>query len=683
MNLEHDIERLFNQDSFNIMKTNRCKILLPVVLFFTGHLLVKAQGGSYEVSDLVIEEFGVVDEYQSYEDLTAQGLSDQVKFKRLGNFNYVRADYENAAKWYGQLIEAKDAKIESEYYYRFAQSLKSLGDYANADKWMDKYNAASEKDSRAKKYRSNKNYLSRIKRNSGRYKLKTLNINSSFSDFAPSIRGEELVFSTARDTGLFSRNTQGWNNGSFLDFNSVKIQNGEAVGEPEKFAKNLNTKANESTSIFTKDGQTMYFTRNNSKSGKFKRDKKGVSRLKIYRAQYKEGVWQKPKELPFNSDDYSVAHPALSDDGKTLYFSSDMPGSIGDSDIFKVEIHADGTFGEPVNLGEAVNTEGRETFPFFAEGILYFSSDGHPGLGGLDIFATKLDVPRPQILNVGKPVNGKRDDFSYIINPKGEGYFASNRKGGAGGDDIYGFLQTKPLQFDCYESIQGTVTESESNMPLGEAKVILMKGSTIVAETTSAADGKFDLEIDCNRTRYKLVINKEGYLTTSEDWMVDVTEEAFIKMVKEMPEDGLISDTNSNTEESEPSTGVAGLSYGDNLLTALGLSSIYFDFDSAQLTTEAKESLKSVIQYISEHPELNILVQSHTDAIGPKGYNQLLSERRAKATFNFLVQNGVNPTRLRKEGRGETKLVNACEDGTVCSARQNRMNRRSELLVAQ
>ncbi|EMY3484293.1 PD40 domain-containing protein, partial [Flavobacterium psychrophilum] len=258
-------------------------------------------------------------------------------------------------------------------------------------------------------------------------------------------------FASSRDHVGLVKSSSKWTEEAFTDLYAADKSEDGTLSNPKKFSNSVNSKFHEDSPVFTNDMKTVYFTRNNYKDGKTGKDDRKVILLKLYKATLIEGKWQDITELPFNSDQYSVAHPALSPDNKTLYFASNMPGSKGQSDIFAVSIISDNTYGTPVNLAK-INTEGRETFPFVtSDNELYFASDGHQGLGGLDIFATKLTksgLPG-QVINVGAPVNGPMDDFSFMIEkPSRTGYFSSNREGGLGLDDIYYFKENEAINLD-------------------------------------------------------------------------------------------------------------------------------------------------------------------------------------------------------------------------------------------
>lgn len=377
-----------------------------------------------------------------------RGYASADLLKKLGNAYYFNADYGQAAEIYKRLANEYADEVTPEYYFRYAQTLKTLEEYDASNEVMSKFMEATSDDRRASTFNKERNYLNEIKRNSGRYNVAPFKYNSPYSDFAPTFYEEGLIFSSDRDTGNFARYRHTWNSKDFLDLykiNADSASNNLVV----KLGEHLNTRLHESTTTLNSDGSVLYFTRNNYREGKFVKDGKGVVRLKIFKAtKNEEGLWANIEELPFNSDDYSVAHPTLSPDDKILYFASDMPGTLGESDLFSVTVNEDGTYGTPQNLGANINTEARETFPFMTkEEVLYFSSDGHPGLGGLDVFATKVAKQNYEgiVLNVGAPINGRMDDFTFIFDEETrKGYFASNRTEGLGADDIYSFLETKP-----------------------------------------------------------------------------------------------------------------------------------------------------------------------------------------------------------------------------------------------
>lgn len=630
--------------------------------------IANAQERKLEKAAANFSNFAFAPAIQFYEDLVAKGYTEEQIFKNLGNANYYNAQYAEASEWYGKLFELDKADIDPEYMYRYAQTLKSLGKYEASDSWMNKFKEARANDQRAVQFSKNLDYLERIEANSGRYEIQNLGINSAVSDFAPSFYGNDIIFSTARDSGSISKNIHKWNNGSFLNlYKATQDEQGNFI-TVDKLSRKLNKKTHESSTAFTKDGQTMYFTRNNSNNGKFSRDEEGVSRLKIYRATLVDDEWKNIEELPFNDDSYSVAHPALNKDESKLYFASDMPGTTGESDIYVVDINADGSFGAPQNLGSNINTEARETFPFVTDSdVLYFSSDGHPGLGGLDVFAVDLkDMESGTVINVGRPLNGEEDDFSYILNEETKkGFFASNRAGGQGGDDIYSFVETRALDLKCHTLIAGTVIDEETGELLTHAIVkVYDNENNVVSTSKTDANGAFNMEADCKEGNYKIVASKSDYDDGNKAFAIIKGKEAtdmevmLVKAVKSAP-------------------------VGTDLAKYLGIEPIYFDFDKYLIRDDAKISIEKVLAYLNEFPEVKVQVRSHTDARANDAYNMQLSAKRAKATAAYLVEQGIDESRISYKGFGESQLTNNCGNGVPCSKEQHQMNRRSEFIVVE
>ncbi len=407
--------------------------------------LIKGQDKKQSKAQLNFEEYAFMDAIEAYELLEEKGYQSKDMYQNLGDAYYLNGYYIEASMWYKKLFLLDFSDVDQDYFWRYALTLKTLGNYEESYKWMQEYQKIKNK-GRISNFFYDTNYLQTIEKNSNSYVLKKTSLNSTASDFAPSYFMEKLVFASARDSGLVRKVIQKWNNNYFHDLyvtaaDSLKNN----FDTPSPFSKILNQITEETTTAFNKDGTIVYFTRSNSENGKFQRDSRGISRLKIYKSEFKEGEWSIPKALPFTNDDYSFAHPSLSPTEDKLYFASDMPGSMGGSDIYVVSIEKDGTYGMPENLGKTINTNGRETFPFIAnDNTLYFASDGHQGLGGLDIFSVNLKEARAPI-NIGKPINSRYDDFSFILNAElNSGYFSSNRPGGLGGDDIYAFARELP-----------------------------------------------------------------------------------------------------------------------------------------------------------------------------------------------------------------------------------------------
>lgn len=626
-----------------------------------------AQDKTTKKANKNFKNYSFAEAIEGYEELVEKGFTEEGIYKNLGDANYNNANYSEAANWYSKLFAMENASTNSDDMYRYAQSLKSSKEYEASDLWMQKYQTAKTEDIRSIKIVNNPDYMKKIENASGRYDVKSLTVNSSASDFAPAFKGEDLVFSTARDSGTVTKAIHSWNNKPFTNLYSAKASlNGDF--SPATKLSSLSKKTHETSAVFTKDGTKVYFTRNNSNNGSFSRDIAGISRLKIYSADLSNGQWSNITELPFNGDGYSTAHPALSPDERKLYFASDMAGTTGASDIFVVDINKNGSFGTPENLGSEINTEARETFPFVsASNVLYFASDGHPGLGGLDIFATQLDdMDNLYIVNVGKSVNSEQDDFAYIVNEEtSKGYFTSNREGGQGSDDIYGFIENEKIDLTCNTLVEGVVKDQDTGEPLGNAAVTIYDtNNEIVSEGNSNNDGSFSLEGDCRDGDYKIVVSKDEY--NNGDKMFAIVS---------------ANDT-SDVEISLKKTITRALA-GTDLIKFLSLEPVYFDLDKADIRPDASATILKVIEYMNLYPDVKIQVQSHTDEKAGKRYNDGLSQKRADNTVLYLISNKMDASRVSGKGFGETKLINDCSDWSKCTPEKNEENRRSEFIVLE
>ncbi len=622
-----------------------------------------AQKAKLDAADRKYASYAYIDAIKNYERVAKKGYKSVDMFQKLGNSYYFNSELDKAAKWYGELF-TMTSDLEPEYYYRYAQSLKSIGENDKANELMEKFYQKAGNENRAKLYEKDKNYLAKIKENSGRYKVEDAGINSKYSDYGTSFYKNQLVFTSARDTGSLFHRKHKWTGQYFTNFYTADLGDEMKTGKIAKFSKIINSKFNESTPVFTKDGNTMYFTRNNFLDGKKGKNGNKVTLVKIYKATLENGEWGKVTELPFDSDQYTTAHPVLSPDEKTMYFASDMPGTMGQSDLFKVKINDDGSFGKPENLGNTINTEGKETFPFISdENELYFASDGHPGLGGLDVFVSKInpDTTFDEVQNVGDGVNSPKDDFAYFIDSKSrKGFFTSNRDGGQGYDDIYKFIETRKLK--CEQELYGNVTDLASSQALPDTKIILFDNVfNMINTTTSDQKGYYTFAVDCGKT-YNVRASKDNY----------TTKEQKVSIKKENGKTNL---------DIALEKAVCKVVVGDDLGKCFGIKMIYFDFDKSDIRMEAALDLEKILDVMNQYPLMKLDIRSHTDSRGTSKYNEALSDRRAKSTINWLIKNGVKSNRLVGKGYGETLLVNKCSDGVECTEEEHQLNRRSEFII--
>ena len=639
-------------------------ILLYITIVSVFSFNIYSQKARITAADKKYDNYAYVDAIKTYERIAEKGYKSIDMYKKLGNAYYFNGELDKAVKWYGELFAmAVDTDLDSEYYYRYAQSLRSIGQNDKADEMLQKFIQKSGNDSRGKLFQENPNYLEAIKANSGRYQVENAGINSKYSDYGTAIYSNKIVFASARDTGSLGHRTNSWTGQPFTNLYTADLGDNMAPGAPNKFDKNINSKFHEASPVFTADGNTMYFTRNNYLDGKKGKDGNDITLIKIYKASLVDDKWTNVTELPFDSDNYSTAHPALSPDGKILYFASDMPGTLGQSDLFKVVINADGTFGTPQNLGNTINTEGKETFPFVNdENEIYFASDGHPGLGGLDVFMSKInaDGAFSKVKNVGADVNSPKDDFAYLIDTKSRrGFFSSNRDGGQGYDDIYKFLETTRL---CEQLLYGEITDLVTKELIPDAKISLYDSQfNLIKSSVSDSKGNYTFEVECGKT-YNIRAEKPEY-TTKEQKVV-------------------IAETNGKTYLPITLEKVkCKVTIGDNLGKCFGIKMIYFDFDKSNIREEAALDLEKILDVLNQNPTMKLDIRSHTDSRGTFKYNEALSERRVKSTTEWLIKNGVNSDRLTGRGYGENQLVNKCSDNVTCTEEEHQLNRRSEFII--
>ncbi|MBU3682167.1 MAG: OmpA family protein [Flavobacterium sp.] len=631
---------------------------LFVLLFCFSNGVFAQQKVVVEKANKQYEKLAYVDAIKTYERLAEKGYQSEELYQKLGNAYYFNAQLAKANTYYAQLF-ALNKNQEPEYLYRHAQTLKAVGDYTQSDAIMAQFAKKSSADLRAKQFDNSKDYLAQIQQNSGRYVLTNLKINSPYSDYGSSVQDNTLVFASSRDTGSVFQRKHKWTNESFTCLYSSKIEADNCL-DAYKFAAEINSKFHESSAVFTKDGKTMYFTRNNFNKGKKGKDANRMTLLKIYRAQLENGTWKNVTELPFNSNEFNTAHPALTSNETHLYFASDRPGGYGKSDIWEVEIKADGSFGEPKNLGNSINTEGRETFPFVSKANeLYFATDGYPGLGGLDIYQTELQETswkKPQ--NIGAPANTSADDFGfYIDSDTQKGFLTSNREGGKGSDDIYSFVETKKL--NCTQTIKVALVDKESKKSIQNVSITILDAQFQVVQKLNSTDGSISInEVSCDKN-YFIRLEAPEYQTKE------------ISLVKS-------TDVHAVYELELNQKPIAS---GDDLAKLMNIKMVYFDLDKWNIRPDAAYELEKIALILEENPLIKIDVRAHTDSRQTAAYNAKLSERRAQSIMAWLVKRGIASARLSGRGYGESQLTNRCSDGVPCSEDEHQANRRSEFVV--
>ncbi len=645
------------------------KVVYLLIMVFVANSFAQSK----KVADRYYDEFSYVQSAQIYKALVEEKKdSSKHVISRLADSYYNNADTEEAEFWYKNLVSRFKDNLEPKYLFKYAQVLRSNGKYKKSDSIFLSMNS-SDKSNRQEELKKENYLLDYSIDKEMRIGVRNLAINTEYSDFGGFLLNGKVYFTSAIPSGDKRQKLYKWNNQPFLNIYKAdeEIQTLEesikdtvlTVHNPRLIDNPISSEYHESTPVFTKDGKTIYFTRNNYNGKKVGRDKKNTSNLKIYKASFVNGYWLNVKELPFNGDDFSVGHPALSPDEKTLYFVSNMPGGYGATDIYKVAIKGKNEYGTPVNLGETINTSDKEMFPFVGDdNTLYFSSNGHLGLGLLDIFQSKIKEDRTfsPVKNLGDPFNSKRDDFSFYINEDGKkGFFSSNRKKGKGDDDIYSFyIYTDPII--CTQSVSGVITESANKNPIDGAVVKLVNNQgEVVLETLSNAKGEYIFkEVLCDNI-YTIFANKLDH-RTSKKQQVTIGKESGVKA----------------------DLSLVPLIVGNQIV----INPIYFDYNKSIIRDDAQYELENIITVMNNHPEVIIKIESHTDARGPRDYNRKLSDRRAKSTRDFILSRGISKNRIESAiGYGEDNLLNDCNDANKnkCSEQEHQKNRRSYFYIVR
>ncbi|WP_372792589.1 OmpA family protein [Lutibacter sp.] len=612
------------------------------------------QSGKLKRADRLYNSFSFVKAIEKYEKLIDTNFNKSYVTRKLGDsYMYLRKPKE-AAEVYKYVVQQENVPVE--YYYFYAQALRGVGNYDESKIWIDKYKQEASKDSRVTEFLDKEDFISAMFNLKKQYSLTKTNFNTPFSDFGAVEYNNEVVFVSSKDEGVSTKRKYAWNAQPFLDLYQVK--KGGSVEQAEKIKGDVNSIYHEGPASFTADGKKMYFTRNNFFEGEKGSDKHGINNLKIFSAELVNGVWTNIKGVHFNNDEYSVGHPSVSSDGKKLYFTSDMPGGIGGADIYVVAINEDGTLGTPKNMGNIVNTEGNEMFPFIHnEGTLFFSSDGHVGFGLLDIFATIEDENNSvvNILNLGEPINSLKDDFSYYLSEEGfDGYISSNREGGVGDDDIYKFTRIPPLM------LKGQIFDDANNEPIVDAKVVLKDANgEEIAYFITEANGY-----------YEHIVDRDANFT------LEGSKEKYTSLTKEF------NSFNLDKEKELVVNLNVGLKPIEDVVLLADLEIIYFDLDKSNIRPDAALELDKVVALMNKYPGMVIRLESHTDSRANDQYNLALSNRRAKSTYEYIISNGIDSSRITEyKGFGETQLVNKCSNGVKCSKEEHQLNRRTEFVI--
>lgn len=637
------------------------------LIFFLSTVFGWAQNPN-EASQLFDEMAYVqaAEAYEKYMDWVEEPKLQAVK--NLADAYYHLNDMTNALKWYEQLYGILGKNISNVHYMRFIQSLRSTGNYDKAYQHIKKYYHRINDPVLTERFITQKMYMDSLKTATSLFKIESLAVNSKGSDFGPAFYGDELVYSSTKDSTKFGHKLYPWNEQPYLNLYKAKRNASDGtLYEVQPFFKKINSKFHDATLSFSKDLHTVYYTTNMVRSrNTLFYDQDRTNNLRIMKGTIMNGELVNSQPIFINNSDYSVGHPSVSDDGKWLFFVSDKEGGVGETDIYVAPILEDGTIGTPKNLGAPINTPYKELFPFYSKGVLYFSSNGQYGLGGLDLFQSEnignmsFTVPK----NLGRPMNSRWDDFSFIIDSTASyGYFASNRQGGMGDDDLYYFTKAKP---PCDQYITGVAIDSLTRLPL---RYVAVKGynkyGDVIASTETDDDGEYIFTLPCDGT-FKVEASKPGY--TSDDRMVTTTK--------------MNHDTIAGVDF--VLTNLKDLIVEEEGHEEIKVNPIYFEFDKARITDKAKVELNKVVFVLREFPDIKIKIESHADPRGSDTYNLELSDKRAKATRDYILSQDIDKERIISAiGYGESRPINECVDGVDCSDADYAVNRRSNFIIVE
>ena len=625
------------------------KNLIIIVLALISFGFVNAQDSSTKRADKLFDRFEFVKAAEKYLQIIEDDNETDYVIKRLADSYYNIYDSKEAEKWYAKIIKNKDPEV----IYRYSQMLKANGKYKESNKWMSSFSEMRPYDSRAIAFKNTPNYIDKIIGRGKKFNIQNIDINSEYSDFGSIIKDKKIYFTSSRNT---DRKSYGWNDEPFLDIYSSTINEKGSFLEPN-LLEDLNSKFHEGILSFSADGNTIYFTRESFYEKEFEKSEENKNKYGqsyIYKATKLKDKFNIIESLDINDPSFSNKNPMVSPDGKHLYFSSNRPGGFGMYDIYKANINDDGTLYELVNLGQNINSEGQEGFPFLSnDNVLYFSSDGHLGIGGLDVFYSRyIDGKWSNVRNVGIPVNSGADDFAFIIDEENEnGFVSSNRPGGIGKDDIYALKKIKPI---CDILLESTIVDSKTNNPIETALTSISDGTGVIENTKeSDPDGLVAYILECG-DEFNLVASKEGYETKSVAVKLTENDPPMLTIMLDPIEELIVE-------------------------RKIELNNIYFDFDKFNITSKAAFELDKLVAVMKKYPDINIIVESHTDSRGSSSYNQGLSERRANATVQYVISKGIAEYRLKAVGKGEEQSLFDCSNG--CNEDQHSQNRRSEFII--
>lgn len=598
-----------------------------------------------------------------YEKAKAKNFAPALVNSSIASAYRLTNRIEKAAPYYSEALSSGSKEDSTLFYYAYA--LKAQGNYKESANQFEQYIKTGKNlknKAMARKELENLPKIEEILKDKTFYEIENLSLlNTSASEYSPALQSDTLVFSSSRKSNVYKATGTGFD--GLYTYNLNSKADSAAQNNIKLFSNAIHMEnVNEASPTFSRDGKTMVFARGNTGKRKGSRD------VDLYISRFKDGKWTEPEMLPISKPDSWDASPALSTDGKTLYFASNREGGLGGIDLYRATSDGSGRFGRVVNMGAEVNTTGNEMFPYVSDdGKLYFSSDGHPGLGRLDIFVATRKDGVITVKNMGVPLNSPSDDFGIVFKDPQSGYFSSDREGGKGNDDIYSFVDKTPdYKIVNYFLAGVTVTrnpQTNEEEILGSTKIRFMEGEKVIGETTTAADGAFKFKVQESKN-YTIVAEKQTYFTR---------REFFSMSGKSIPQEQLVkpvTDTTFHIKVPLDKVEVNKVFVVDN---------IYYDLDKSEIRSDAAEELDKLVDFLQDNPNIKIELSSHTDIRAADDYNMKLSQRRAESAVNYLIQNGIESSRITAKGYGETRLIVQNAE----TEEEHQRNRRTEIKILE
>lgn len=673
-----------------------CLISAIALLCFSPVAFAQSLSDNLEKGDKAFDALNFQDAMYFYELALDQNAGDANVTRRIANTYRRTGQMPISAEWYKRTLELGSNDPLDMLYY--AESLKSLGQYDEAVLWYEKYSKKVPDDLRAKSHLNDKLYYQDLFADTLQYDLKRLAMNNadpviSVSSFDST---HYIIAAINAERKSIDKRTDFLN---YLDVYMMDWNNASELVNPKRLSKAVNSKYNDGPAFYSKIDKTLYVTRNNMRRGKPVFDKDGNVNLKIYTSQYTNGNWTDATELKFNKDEYSNGHATVSADGKTMYFVSKRSDGLGGTDIYSSTRTSDG-WSTPASVGTPINTEGNEMFPFAADdGKLFFSSDGHAGLGGTDIFYSEwINGSWTEPKNLGAPINSNNDDFAIFYETKSDrGFFCSNRNG-QGNDDLF-FYNHKPIREMV---IAGRLKEAGGKNLAGARLLVVETNSGETSEIKVNGNQGFLVLARAGESIAIYMADNKGFDTSkpiATYQVPSIIRDPYsnigvinVEAMKKQNDNSVVSGplqikpvANSNpllnsSMQASVKTSVKGNAPVTDL-EVLGLNNILFGYNSDLLTKEEISKLDRVEPILQERKDTRLVVRAFCDSRGSFEYNKKLSLKRAGAVKAYLVSKGVDARRISVEWFGEDNPVNNCDDLRKCSEEEYKLNRRAELII--